>query len=148
MSPCWTNLASSAAVRRPLGLLIFLPEQHEHLADALHRSGAGALAKRLKSDFARVAVEAGRPHFDQLVRRERAIDFLHHSIRKAFAADDDDGLQGMGPRFEQFTLGWCQNVTLAIKSFSPGCPSMVGKPLRRSHSRAARRLERDSPRRA
>src|SRR3954462_10433875 len=94
-----------------------LPVEDEHLADALHRRGAGALAERLKRRLARAAVERRRAHLDQLVRGERAIDFLHHFIRKAFGADDDDGLQGMGPRFEQFTLGWCQNVYLVPPGF-------------------------------
>src|SRR3954467_3313632 len=102
-----------SSVSKPRALFTrLLPVEDEHLADALHRLGAGALAERAEAIFAHVASEAGRPHLDQLVRGERAIDFLHHFIRKAFGADDDDRLQGMGPRFEQFTLGWCQNVYL------------------------------------
>src|SRR5688500_10152370 len=97
--------SSSWSVTMPRVLLIgLLPVEDEHLADALHRGGAGALAKRFERLFALVAIHGRSANLDQLVRAERAIDFLHHFIRKAFAADDDDGLQGMGPCFEHFAL--------------------------------------------
>lgn len=92
----------------------------------LHGLGISARAKRLKSFLALIAVETRRAYLDQLVRRERSVDFVHHFIRKAFVADEDHGLEVMSPRFEQFTLGWCQNVYLASLGFSPSYPPVVG----------------------
>jgi len=66
--------------------------------------GTGALAKRLEGDFARVAIERGCSHFDELVGFERQLDFFHHLVGEAFGADHDHRIEIVGTAFEFLAL--------------------------------------------
>jgi hypothetical protein len=50
---------------------------------------------------ARLAIVARRPHLDEFVGLERAIDFQEHGVREPLVADDDDRTQlvGLGAQF-------------------------------------------------
>jgi len=51
------------------------------------------LANGLQPDVARIPLAAGSPHFDELVRLERAVDLGHHLVGEALVADDHDGTE-------------------------------------------------------
>src|SRR3954468_10114883 len=93
----------------PLGWLIALPEQNEHLADLLHRLAAGLRADRGKGLCALLAFHAGRAHLDELVRCERAIDLGDHFRGEAFAADDDHWLEAVRAGLQFLALGGAQH---------------------------------------
>ena len=49
--------------------------EHDHLADALHGRGIGPRADGVADRLALLTIVVQNLHFDQLVRRQRAIDF-------------------------------------------------------------------------
>ena len=77
----------------------FGPPQHDDLADLLDEGGAGPRAHRLGNLVTRVAVGQDL-HLDQLMRRQRAINFLHHRVREPALTHLDLGLECMSASLE------------------------------------------------
>lgn len=63
-----------------------------------------ALGQGSQHDFALVALHLGRPHLDELVRREGTLDFGHDRFGQALSAQRHDGVQRMGAGFERAAL--------------------------------------------
>jgi hypothetical protein len=70
----------------------------------LDRVRAGAFADAGERHLALLAVERGCAHLDQLVVRERAVDFGDHGVGEALLAQLQDGVQGMSARLERLAL--------------------------------------------
>src|SRR5437588_3024995 len=99
-SPWRASLASSSSSSSPSCLFIAFTVDDEDFADLLHRLRAGALAERLERVFARLALEVGRAHLDELVRLERELHLLHHVVGEPFRADQHHRLEPVRPRLE------------------------------------------------
>lgn len=61
-----------------------------------------------------VAVFAGDPDLDQLMRVQAALDFLEHRRREPFIADQNHGIEGVGAGFERAALGGGQLICQEI----------------------------------
>jgi hypothetical protein len=65
-------------------------EQHHQAADQLHACRAQVVGNLAKHLLAFLARQGRCAHFDQLVRRERPVDFLHHGLGQAIGTDQHD----------------------------------------------------------
>jgi 23S rRNA (uridine2552-2'-O)-methyltransferase len=70
----------------------------------LHGLRAGALADARQRHVALVAIERCGANLDQLVVRERAVDFRDHGVGQALFAQLQDGVQRMRARPERLSL--------------------------------------------
>lgn len=70
----------------------------------LHRERAGALADARQRHFALVAIERRGANLDQLVVRERTVDFRDHRVGQALFAQLQDGVQRMRARPQRLSL--------------------------------------------
>src|SRR5256885_1100330 len=104
----------------PSGLFIALAVNDQHLANRLHRFGAGALAERLHRFVARVALEARYAHLDELVREglesglPDEVRVIYVSPLKALSADIHKNLAE--PRREIHALAPQIKITAAVRS--------------------------------
>lgn len=62
----------------------------------LHRERVDALADARQRHVTLVAVERRRAHLDEIVVRERAVDFGEHRVGEALLAELQNGVQGVG----------------------------------------------------
>src|SRR5690606_23409962 len=78
--------------------------EQRRMADAADELAAGPLREGVERVVALVALHAGDPDLDQLVRVERAVCFCQHRFADAGLADLDDGLQRVAEPAQMFTL--------------------------------------------
>jgi len=71
----------------------------------LDRVRAGALADAGERHLARVAIQGGGAHLDQLVVRKRPVDLGDDRVGEALLADLQDRVEGVGTGFERLALG-------------------------------------------
>jgi hypothetical protein len=71
----------------------------------LNRGCARAFTDSRKQIFALQSVIPEHPDFDEFVGSERALDFGHHAVGQARAAEDHDRMEAMSARPEGATIG-------------------------------------------
>jgi hypothetical protein len=66
------------------------PEQHHQAPDQLHACRAKVVGDVGKHLLAFLACRGRCAHFDQFVRGERPVDFLHHGLGQTIGTDQHD----------------------------------------------------------
>ena len=61
-------------------------------------------AEGRKCRFALIALHAAGAYFDELVRRQRPVDFGGHRVGQALFADVDQRIEGMRARLQRLAL--------------------------------------------
>jgi hypothetical protein len=80
------------------------PIEDQDLSDVLHCLRAQAVADLRQRRVARFAFHGANAHLDEFVRRQRAVDFRHDCIGKAFLADVNDRIERVRAAFKGFAF--------------------------------------------
>ena len=78
--------------------------EDQDLADLLHRARNERFADFTGHPRTALAIVAQHPDLDELVTRQRDIDFMQHGRRQARFPDHDDRMEMVGPRAQRAPL--------------------------------------------